>query len=307
VPWSQQIAGKQNEPKTWYYGDIEAMALGPHDQNGRPMIWAAGQLNGGRVVWRTTVDPSIAQDQMPKWIRADSTGLPGLSPAWIETDRNDSMTAFIGFSGYSTIDTAGHLFKTTDGGKHWKKISKFLPNAPIDAFVIDTLAESGDPAKKNQCIIVAMDVGVFVTTDGGIGWARLGEGMPNLVVGSLTMYKNWLIAGTHGRSAWALDVSGLAANSGVREHQLTESTFKIASINPNPAKDIIRITFEGNSAAGEVKMEFIDLKGNTILRSYITESQTNITIPANLPSGTYLVRATNVAGEMAEEKVIVNR
>jgi len=313
-PWSQQIAGNSSplNTKAWYYGNIEVIALGTRDATGRPMMWAAGALNSGRVVWRTTVNPSLGADEMPKWIRADSTGLPGLTPAWIEADRSDSLTAFIGISGYITPtadgrDTVGHLFKTTDGGKHWKKIGVGLPNAPIDAFVIDSLAEGGLPDKKNQCIIVAMDVGVFVTTDGGKTWARLGEGMPNLVVGSLTMYKNWLIAGTHGRSAWALDISGLHAKSGVERHELTESPFKITSIIPNPAKDIIRVSFEGNVAAGEVKLEFIDINGNAILRSYTSESQSNVVIPANLPSGSYIIKATNAVGAVAQEKVQVVR
>jgi photosystem II stability/assembly factor-like uncharacterized protein len=298
-PWSQQIAGKSSDYKAWYNGDVEAIALGARDANGRPMMWAAGILNGGRVVWRTTVNTSLSADEMPKWIRADSTGLPGLTPSWIVADRSDSMTAFIGFSGASA---KGSLYKTTDGGKHWVAIGTGLPSIAIDAFVIDSLAEGGDPSKKNQCIIVAMDVGVFVTTDGGKSWAQLGEGLPNLVVGSLTMYKNWLIAGTHGRSAWALDVSGLQAKSGV-ERQYVDNTFKITSVSPNPAKDVIKVTLEGNTTQSDVKLEFIDMNGNTILRSNARESQSNVTIPAEVPSGTYMLRAIGAAGQTAEEKV----
>jgi photosystem II stability/assembly factor-like uncharacterized protein len=311
-PWSPQLTGVTNNPKQWFYGgDVEAVALGPRDPNGRPMIWmggmnstrsANGQLSGATGLWRTAYDPSLHQDSMPNWIKI-TTGLPFGIVSSIVCDRSDSLTAFASMTSYNAVK---HLYKTINGGKNWLSISgtgsTALPNAPLNAFVIDSLAENGDPSKKNQCIIVAMDVGVFVTTDGGKSWAQLGEGLPNLVVGSLTMYKNWLIAGTHGRSAWALDVSGLQAKSGV-ERQYVDNTFKITSISPNPAKDVIKVTLEGNTTQSDVKLEFIDMNGNTILRSNARESQSSVTIPAEVPSGTYMLRAIGAAGQTAEEKV----
>ncbi|MEP7233988.1 MAG: hypothetical protein ABI778_01710, partial [Ignavibacteriota bacterium] len=259
LPWSPQLVGVSNNPKLWFYGgDIEAIAIGPRDNNGRPMIWCSGVsatdsptglTNGTTRVWRTTVDPLLPQDSAPKWITA-ANGLPFAIPSALVCDRSDSMTAFAGLMGYSATR---HLYKTTNGGKNWsfisgKKSPTVLPNAPVNSFLIDTLAESGDPNAKNRCLIVATDVGVFVTTDGGDNWEQLGTGLPNIVVENVTMYRNWLIAGTHGRSAWALDISDLKALplGVVSEGNGAAGDFRIRSIFPSPLRRSGVLNFELN-------------------------------------------------------------
>ncbi len=299
--WSPQLTGKPNDPKAWYYGNIEAIGLGIRDEKNRPMLWAAGILNGNRVLWRTTYNPSLSIDSVPTWVRADSSGLPGLTPAWIECDRTDSLTAFIGFSGFNA---GGHLYKTTNA-KKWVSISGNLPNAPIDAFVIDSLAEHGDPLKKNQCLIVAMDVGVFVTTNGGANWSQLGTGMPNLVVGSLTMYKNWLIAGTHGRSAWALDISDLNAEQ-INSVARSGAPLQALSIYPNPASHSFKLQLDKTSASA-CDIELFDINGKHLFMERIQDISAEIMLPASVQNGTYVVRVSDEKGIVAEGKLQIVR
>lgn len=299
--WSPQLAGSPGNPKTWYTGSIETMALGPRDSHGRPMLWAAGILGGARAVWRTTLNESLPLDSMPRWIRADSSGLLNLSPNWLEADRSDSLTAFIAFSGSGS----GHLYKTSDGGKHWTKISGNLPNTSINAFVIDSLAEQGDPLKKNQCIFAATDVGVFVTTDGGTSWASIGTGMPHLVVGSLAMYRNWLVAGTHGRSAWALDVSSINAEQrSVRTEAGSVASFSVTAF-PNPVRE--RCTVQLNGTTGPVRLTLFDLSGRAVLSTTTSSGSTELALPTTLSAGTYMLTATTSHGETAETKIEIAR
>ena len=107
--------------------------------------------------------------------------------------------------------------------------------APISAIVIDTLAEDGNPLLKNQCIVAGTDVGVYVTTNGGLAWAQLGTGLPHVIVSDLKMYKNMLIASAYGRSLWALDIGSLQAAppSSVAETQAGSTAPRI-SVFPNP-------------------------------------------------------------------------
>ncbi|HYM36733.1 MAG TPA: T9SS type A sorting domain-containing protein, partial [Steroidobacteraceae bacterium] len=314
--WSPQIAGAPGSPKLWYYGEVEAIALGARDNNGRPMIWTGTINNGGRNIWRTTLNESLPADSMPKWIRADVAGLPGLFPTWIRASLRDSMAAYVSFSGFNTdtakghIDSIGNLFRTLDGGKTWKSISGKntavgLPNAPVNAFVIDTLAEHGDSTKRGQCIIAAMDVGVFITTDGGNTWSQLGTGMPHLVVGTLTMYRNWLVAGTHGRSAWAIDVGGInAVSRGVTNEPIATNNFTITSVYPNPASSIIHVRL---SATSPTTLELFDLKGVPLLHQQTNGATADILLPGNILTGTYILRAINSNGEPAEAKVQIVR
>ncbi len=297
--WSPQLAGQPGSLKQWYYGDIGAISLGAPDSHGRRMIWAAAYL-GGKAIWRTTVDATLSIDSMPKWIRADN-GLPNAYPNVIVADRSDSLTAFVAFSG-SIADATGHIFKTIDGGKNWTKIGVGLPNISVNALVIDSLAENNDPLKKNQFLIAGTDVGVFGTTDGGAHWYQLGVNIPHLVVGSLTTYKNWLIAGTHGRSAWALDITDFSSQlqGDVSDRTSPASALTINAVYPNPARNSVRVNIT-DTEQREHSIELFDANGTIILHSTMIGKETEILLPTSLSSGAYILRVTNSNGKTAQQ------
>ena len=62
-----------------------------------------------------------------------------------------------GASGY------GHLYKTTNGGASWTNVSGNLPDVPVN-----------DVLMIGSTILLATDLGVVVSTDGGARWSRLG-------------------------------------------------------------------------------------------------------------------------------------
>lgn len=304
--WSPQIAGSG---KAWYNGTIDCIALGVRDENGRPMMWAGGLVAGSTSLYRTVYNSSISQDSAPRWIKITS-GLPGAFVETIACDRSDSMTAFCGLTGTSSVS---HVYKTINGGKKWTSISGNLPNIGVNAIIIDSLAETSDPLTKNQCLIVATDVGVFTTTDGGKTWSQLGTGMPHLVVGTIAMYKNWLIAGTHGRSAWALDVSSIRAQplNAVHEKQVSSDQFTIRSIYPSPfdrnTTSTIHIIVYGISDKN-VSVEILNAAtGSSVYKTneQITGGAIELRMPAIISSGSYLIRIITQQGESATGQVIV--
>lgn len=131
-----------------------------------------------------------------------STGLPPRSVTKVAVDPTTGATAYVTFSGFSGFngDLKGHVFKTTNTGGAWTDISGNLPNIPVNDILVD-------PANPTT-LYVATDVGVFQTTNSGALWAPIGTGLPNSQVLSLTLQKSnrILIAGTHGRGAWQLQI-----------------------------------------------------------------------------------------------------
>jgi photosystem II stability/assembly factor-like uncharacterized protein len=120
----------------------------------------------------------------------------------IAVDPVSSTTAYVTYGGFSGfVDTVGHVFKTTNGGVSWTDISSNLPNIPVTSIVID-------PDVANT-LYVGTDIGVFVTSNGGTSWSTLGTGLPNVGIMALTFHHatRTLRAGTHGRSAWDLNLS----------------------------------------------------------------------------------------------------
>lgn len=77
-----------------------------------------------------------------------------------------------------------------------------LPNAPVNGIVYDA-------ATTPATLYVATDIGVFTSADNGASWSVLGQEMPYVVVTSLRLIGRFRVlrAGTHGRSAWDLQLT----------------------------------------------------------------------------------------------------
>ena len=117
-------------------------------------------------------------------------------------EKNHPNHAFVVFNGFSrrwTNDISageGHLFETTDSGATWTDISGDLPDAPGDDVI---LTASGK-------LVVATDMGVFISADHGVSWARFGTGLPNASTNDLQLSPDGshIIAATHGRGLWTI-------------------------------------------------------------------------------------------------------
>jgi hypothetical protein len=151
-------------------------------------------------VWKTS-DAGGAWTQM--------TGLPTRWVNGIAVDPTDKNHAAIVFSGYREGDLAANIWETKDGGATWQNISGNLPNAPLDAVVID---------KADNALIVSGDLGVFFlrqppnlppTTT----WSRLGTNLPNTSVQDIKLQASStrLYAMTFGRGVQTIALPGDAA------------------------------------------------------------------------------------------------
>jgi photosystem II stability/assembly factor-like uncharacterized protein len=105
------------------------------------------------------------------------------------------------------FSTAGHVFRTTDGGANWTNISGTgggaLPNLPVWSIQIN------DSTSPSTLYIGAED-GVYTSTDLGVSWSRLGTGLPNVQVFQVAFNGSLRILGaaTHGRGAWEIQTAG---------------------------------------------------------------------------------------------------
>ena len=91
-----------------------------------------------------------------------------------------------------------------DAGNHFTDISGNLPDIASDALVI-----------SHHGLALGTDDGVFTAREGqggGTTWARLGAGLPNVVVDDLTAGPGgYIYAATHGRGAYRLKLADAAS------------------------------------------------------------------------------------------------
>ena len=106
------------------------------------------------------------------------------------------------YLGYSGFESGQRIFEadTTTSPATFSNITSNLPTTEINDIVVD-------PVVPNT-IYVATDIGVFVTSNGGVTWATAVTGLPNVPVMGIRLQaaSRILRAVTHGRGAWDLFV-----------------------------------------------------------------------------------------------------
>lgn len=119
----------------------------------------------------------------------------------ILASKYDEATVFVAQQGRYDEDFAVRLYKSTDFGKTFKSIAGNLPGGPINM-----IREDPD---NSSVLYVANDFGVYVSTNGGARWEVLGGNLPSVNVMDFIVHPRdrMLVIATHGRGAWAIDIS----------------------------------------------------------------------------------------------------
>ena len=159
------------------------------------------------VIWAGSNDGlvHISRDGATTW--ADVTGnLPKLAP-WgkisnIEPSRFDGGTAYISVDLHELDDLDPYIFKTTDFGRSWKRISEGLPRSSLG--FVHVVRE--DPVRRGL-LFAGTESGVYVTLDDGSHWAPLQSNLPHAPISWITLQSHFhdLVVATYGRGIWILD------------------------------------------------------------------------------------------------------
>ncbi len=159
------------------------------------------------VLWIGTDDGAVwlTRDGGGKWENlTDRFKLPKpLHVASIEASRFAEGRVYVTFDGHRSNSDAPHIFVTEDLGKTWKPLNANLP-------VGSTRCLREDVTNENV-LYCGTEFGVYATLDRGTHWARLNNNLPTVAVHEIAVHPTAgeIVAGTHGRSAWVLDVTPL--------------------------------------------------------------------------------------------------
>ena len=133
---------------------------------------------------------------------------PGLEGRrWVSrlvASRFERDKAYAAFDGHRNDDFAPHVYVTKDAGRSWTSIASNLPDdGPVRVIREDVTSSS--------LLFLGTELGAFVSLDAGGTWSPLGNGMPTVPVADLVVHPRDrdLVAGTHGRSAYVMDIGPL--------------------------------------------------------------------------------------------------
>ena len=222
------------------FGTITTLDISPADTS----RYYVGTDDG--KVWRT-------KDRGGVWTDI-SAGLPVRWVTRVAPDPVDATTVYVTLSGFGGDEHLAHVYRSTNAGDTWASIAGNLPDAPANDIVVDPL----DP----NTLYLGTDVGVYVTRTLGASWYALGTGMPAQTVFDLSLHaaSRTLIAATHGRSQWKIDLNLMP----VAVHPPAPSAvLALSAPVPNPSRDEIQLTLDLPSR-GDVDAAVYDLLGRRV-------------------------------------------
>ena len=256
----------QDNTSVEYYCTIFAAAESPVTPG---LLWT-GSDDGLVHVSRNsgTSWDNVTPKGMPDWMMINS----------IEPSRFDAGTCYIAGTKYKTGDFNPYLYKTTDYGKSWKKITSGIPSEHFTRVLRE------DPSRKGL-LYAGTETGMYISFNDGNSWQPFQLNLPIVPITDLALKDNNLIVATQGRSLWMIDdltvIHQLAAakgknnflfkpkdtyrmGGGSRKGSLTEGT-------NHPAGVITYFNLQ-DPEGKTVSLSFINSKNDTI-KSFSTKNK----------------------------------
>src|SRR5207237_8521707 len=100
----------------------------------------------------------------------------------IEPSRFDATTAYLSVDQHELDDLDPYIFKTTDLGRTWKRISEGLPRSSLG--FVHVVRE--DPVRRGT-LFAGTERGVYVTFDDGGRWGPLQSNLPHAHIAWITV------------------------------------------------------------------------------------------------------------------------
>ena len=247
-PTGGVITMDMNGPKI--YATVFALAPSYHDVN---TIWAGS--DDGKV--------HITRNGGKQWTDITPADLPKFSRvSIIDESQHAPGTLYLAANRYQVDDRAPYVFKTSDYGKTWTKITDGIPDGHF------ARAIRADPEREGL-LYLATEHGVYVSFDDGAAWQSLQLNLPDTPVRDMVVKDNDLVLGTHGRGFWILDDIGPL-------RQVTPELAEQDVILFEPA-NAIRGVYDAvvqyylAEAVDSVKIEILDSEG-AVVDTYVGKS-----------------------------------
>ena len=202
---------------------------------------------------------NVTPKALPEWTQINS----------LETSDHDAGTAYIAATSYKSGDFAPYLFKTTDFGKSWTKITNGIKNEHFTRVIREDQA-------NNNILYAGTEEGMYISFDQGANWKAFQLNLPIVPITDLALKDNNLIVATQGRSIWILDdlsvlhQNNAAANSKDKFLYQPKPTYRIGGGSRSNSKT--DGTNHPNGVVTYFNIKDLDEKKDTITLTYYNQA-----------------------------------
>lgn len=225
----------------------------------------------------------VTQDGGKTWTNVTPKGLPEAIINVVEPSPHDAATAYIAVAGYKLNNFTPMIYKTTDYGTSWQKITNGLPG--------DTFARSvREDSDRKGLLYAGTETGMYVSFTDGQQWLPLQNNLPEVPITDLRVQRKDLVVTTQGRAIWILDdltpLHQITDAVAAADHYLyqprdTHAELSVAysidgGYGQNPPKGV-QVHYLNNKAVGEgtpMALEILDGNGTVIHAEYTDRPRT---------------------------------
>jgi len=256
----------QDNTSVEYYCTIFAAAESPVTQG---LLWTGSDdglvhvSKDGGANWS-----NVTPKGMPEWMMINS----------VEPSVYDAGTCYIAGTRYKLGDFTPYLYKTTDYGKTWTKITNGIASEHFTRVLRE------DPKQKGL-LYAGTETGMYVSFDDGNNWQPFQLNLPIVPITDLAVKDNNLIVATQGRSLWIMDdltVIHQVSEANGKENFLfkPKETYRMGggsrsgslTSGVNHASGVMTYFNVGNPKDKEVKLSYVNKTGDT-LKTFSTKDK----------------------------------
>ena len=264
VPFTNEAAGGEN------YNTITSLSISPHNEK---EIWSGS--DDGLIY--------LTQNEGKAWKNITPKNLPEGIINSIELSSHDPGKAYIVMMRYKFMDLESYIYKTSDYGNSWKKITNGISSDPNFTRVVRS------DKKIRGLLYAGTETGLYISKNDGENWSHIQLNLPVVPINDLYIQDNDLIAATAGRSFWILD--DLAAFQqkinlenlkilkpkptyrilgGNSRRSQDSASMTIPAIGENPLKGVI-LDYYLPQIIDSIELKLDILKDKKIIRSYTSK------------------------------------
>jgi hypothetical protein len=197
----------------------------------------------------------------------------------------DKGTVYIAVNKYKFNDFSPFIYKSTDYGKTWTKLTEGIPYGAFVRVV-------REDAEIKGLLYAGTETGFYISYDAGAHWKQLQLNLPVVPITDLKLHQHKLLASTQGRAFWVLDdlaplrkaASTITASYSLlpvndvyriagaspldRQFSEEEEPNKIHTTMENPATGaVVYYHIQNKDSVKSLSLEFVDAS-NHVIRTY---------------------------------------